>query len=266
MAKSVTELDSPWKDIIERYFEEFMVFFFPDIHQAIDWNQPYQFLDKEFQKLLKESEMKRRLLDKLVKVWLTDGNTAVLHIHIQGQYEKDFAQRMYVYHYRLFDCHGPRVISLAILGDTKKDWLPKKYGYQLFCFEISCRFPVVKLLDYWEDKEKWEELKKSKNPFSIVVRTHLLGLKTQRSSKKRFQWKVELFKALHEANYSKQDIWELFRFMDWILKLPLNLELQFQTFTQQYEEKKKMPYVTSIERLAIERGALQPHGKMSLTF
>ncbi len=68
MAKSVTELDSPWKDIIERYFEEFMVFFFPDIHQAIDWNQPYQFLDKEFQKLLKESEMKRRLLDKLVKV------------------------------------------------------------------------------------------------------------------------------------------------------------------------------------------------------
>jgi len=82
-------------------------------------------------------------------------------------------------------------------------------------------------------------------------------LKTQRSSKKRFYWKVELFKALHEAKYSKEDIWELFRFMDWVLTLPQDLEHQFEEFTQQYEDEKKMPYVTSIERNAIARGILQ---------
>lgn len=82
-------------------------------------------------------------------------------------------------------------------------------------------------------------------------------MKTQRSSKKRFYWKVELFKALHEAKYSKEDIWELFRFMDWVLTLPQDLEHQFEEFTQQYEDEKKMPYVTSIERNAIARGILQ---------
>jgi len=236
-----------------------MLFFFPHIHQEIDWSLSYEFLDKELQKVLKDAKMKRRLVDKLVKVWLKNGEPAVLYIHIevQGQYEENFAQRMYVYHYRLFDCHGSRVISLAILGDNRKDWVPSSYSYQLFGLELTYRFPVIKLLDYWEDKEKWEALKKSNNPFSIVVRTHILGLKTQRSSKKRFDRKVELFKALHEEKYSKEDIWELFRFMDWVLTLPQDLERQFEDFTQQYEDENKMPYVTSIERNAIAKGLQQ---------
>jgi hypothetical protein len=60
---------------------------------------------------------------------------------------------------------------------------------------------------------------------------------------------MTLFKALSSASYSKQDILELFRFMDWVLAFALHLS----AFTTEYEEAKKMPYVTSIERL----GALE---------
>ena len=32
------DYDSPWKDILERYFQEFLQFFFPIAHAASDCN------------------------------------------------------------------------------------------------------------------------------------------------------------------------------------------------------------------------------------
>ncbi len=257
MTKASTDLDNPWKDVIELYFEDFMQFFFPKIHELIDWNQPCEFLDKELQKVVRDATMKKRLVDKLVKVWLKEDNTAQLlyiHIEIQGQKDENFAQRVFIYYYRLYDRYGPNVISLAILGDTQSDWRPKRYRYSLAGFEISCTFPIIKLLDY---KKKWKSLEKSTNPFSIVVRTHLKALETRDSNQKRLYWKKKLFKALYEANYSEQEILELFRFLDWVMALPEELEKRFNDFSAQYEEDKGMPYVTSIERFGIQKGILE---------
>ncbi len=101
MTKKTTEFDSPWKKIIEHFFKEFML--------------GYEFLDKELQKLIRESITKERRVDKLVKVWLKNGETAVLYIHIevQAQYDSEFKERMFIYHYRLYDRYGPNVVSLA---------------------------------------------------------------------------------------------------------------------------------------------------------
>ena len=44
------DYDSPWKDILDLQFEEFMAFFFPTAHAQIDWRAGYEFLDKELQK------------------------------------------------------------------------------------------------------------------------------------------------------------------------------------------------------------------------
>jgi len=41
------DYDSPWKNILESYFEEFMQFFFPDAAKDIDWSPGYEFWDKE---------------------------------------------------------------------------------------------------------------------------------------------------------------------------------------------------------------------------
>lgn len=43
-----SDQDSPWKDILRQYFQEAIAFFFPDLHRLIDWQQPPDFLDKEF--------------------------------------------------------------------------------------------------------------------------------------------------------------------------------------------------------------------------
>ena len=38
------EYGSPWKEAVERYFPEFMAFYFPDAANLIDWGQAYTFL------------------------------------------------------------------------------------------------------------------------------------------------------------------------------------------------------------------------------
>ena len=57
-----TDFDTPWKDIIERYFEDFIAFFLPQAHEEIDWNQGYEFLDKELQQVVRDAELGLRLV------------------------------------------------------------------------------------------------------------------------------------------------------------------------------------------------------------
>ncbi|MBI4595163.1 MAG: hypothetical protein HY730_02165 [Candidatus Tectomicrobia bacterium] len=67
------DYDSPWKEVLEAYFKEFLVFFFPAVYDGIDWSRPYGFLDKELQRVVRDAQLGRRLVDKLVKVWRKDG-------------------------------------------------------------------------------------------------------------------------------------------------------------------------------------------------
>ncbi|HZZ79278.1 MAG TPA: hypothetical protein VFE62_12220 [Gemmataceae bacterium] len=53
---------------------------------------------------------------------------------------------------------------------------------------------------------------------------------------------------------AREDVRNLFRFIDWVMDLPEILALEFNQTLHLYEEEKRMPYVTSIERHAIEKG------------
>jgi hypothetical protein len=66
-----TNYDSPWKEILERFFPECMAFFFPEAQAAIDWSQGYTFMDKELQQVVRDAETGSRRVDKLVKVTLS---------------------------------------------------------------------------------------------------------------------------------------------------------------------------------------------------
>ncbi|NET39155.1 MAG: transposase, partial [Cyanothece sp. SIO1E1] len=166
MTHALANYDSPWKEALERYFEAFMAFFFPQAHTDIDWARGYEFLDKELQQVARDAELGQRLVDKLVKLWRKDGQEAwvLVHIEIQNQVDPDFAKRMYVYNYRLFDRYDRQVVSLAILGDEQSNWRPQQYGYALWGCQVNLEFPVVKLLDY---EPQWEHLNQSTNPFAV---------------------------------------------------------------------------------------------------
>ncbi|PID56503.1 hypothetical protein CSB45_10750 [candidate division KSB3 bacterium] len=62
---------------------------------------------------------------------------------------------------------------------------------------------------------------------------------------------------LYERGYSKEDILELARFIDWIMVLPEDLEQRFDEAIAQFEEEQNMQYVTSFERQGIKKGMQQ---------
>ena len=264
MTEQRTDYDSPWKEIIEDFFPRFLEFFFLEAYKVIDWGRPYEFLDKELQQLEPDAEIGKRLVDKVAKVWLHNGEQAwvLVHVEVQGQYDSQFTQRMYTYNYRLFDRHQKRVISLAVLADEEPNWRPASYSYQLGGCSVSLEFPVAKILDY---DSQWEALEKNPNPFSVVVMAHLKAKATNRDPENRLQWKLKLVRGLLERGYKRQEIIGLFRFIDWIMVLPKELANSFKTELRSYEGANKMRYVTSVERLAkeegieqgIERGTLQ---------
>ncbi|MEA3643569.1 MAG: hypothetical protein VBE63_27115, partial [Lamprobacter sp.] len=75
--------DSPWKEALERFFPEFLALLFPAIHAEIDWSKGVQFLDKEFQQIVREAKTTRRYADKLVGVTLRNGSAVWVLIHIE---------------------------------------------------------------------------------------------------------------------------------------------------------------------------------------
>lgn len=102
------DYDSPWKEILERFFEPCIAFFFPPAHTQIDWARGVEFLEKELQKIMADAAIGRRLADKLAKVYLLNGEElwVLMHLEVQGQGQKKFDQRMYIYSYRAFDRFG----------------------------------------------------------------------------------------------------------------------------------------------------------------
>jgi hypothetical protein len=164
----MSDYDSPWKEALDIYFELFMAFFFPQAYLEIDWSRGYEALDKELQQVVREAEVGRRLVDKLVKVWRKNGKEewVLIHIEVQTQEESVFPRRMYVYNYRLFDRYNRQVATFAVLGDDRANWRPDSFGYNLWGCTVGIRFTVIKLLDY---AAAVPSLEASTNPFATVV-------------------------------------------------------------------------------------------------
>ena len=251
-----TEYDSPWKDILEIYFEDFLQFFFPNVHLAIDWTKPIEFLNKELKQVTRDAEIGRRYADTLAKVYRLNGEVSYLYIHveIQSQWEADFPERMFYYNTRLCEKYNSIVESLVVFGDDNINWRPNHYNIQGIGITKNFTFPFVKLLDYIQ---KWSELEDSRNPFATVVMVHLRTLETTNDREARKVYKLALIKRLYEQGFSREDIINLYALIDWMMTLSKELEREFQQELKQYEEEKKMPYITSIERAGQLKGQLE---------
>jgi len=238
---------------LEEYLEDCFALFFPAIHADIDWTRGVTFLDKELQQVVPEAELGRRIADKLVQVWLRSGADmwVLVHIEVQNQKDRDFARRMFIYFYRIYDRFERQVVSLAVLGDERATWRPAQYAMGLWGCNLRFTYPIVKLRDY---QARREELESSQNPFATVVLAHLAAQETRRDMTRRQQVKLALTRRLYERGYSRARVLSLFRFIDWVLQLPAEQDRTFWQEIRTYEEERQMPYITSVERLGLEQG------------
>ncbi|MEQ9104984.1 MAG: hypothetical protein RIE53_09810 [Rhodothermales bacterium] len=250
MKPTTDEYDSPWKEALHEFFPEFLELLFPDLHKGVDWSRPIKFLDKELEKLYPGGNSRQRRVDKLVEVGLADGTTRLIliHVEVQSQMETAFAQRMYMYHYRLFDYYRQPVISLAVLADGSKRWRPTSFSYENFGCQLAFDFPTVKLMDIRDEPEP------GGNPFAVIILAHNRTRETRRAAPERKAWKLAIIKGLLGAGGSQDLIAKLLRFVDWIMILPPDLEHELTREIAESLEVDHMPYITSWERMGIQRG------------
>jgi hypothetical protein len=249
-----SDMDSGWKDVIEDFTEDFFRFYLPEMYRGIDFTQDVKFLDKELNEILSDSENIRREADRLLEVRLKNGEAEwiLIHIEVQGSRDSGFAERMYVYNYRIFDKYRRKVVSIALLIDSSPSFRPDCFRTELFGCEVRFTYPVIKLLDF--DRP---DLEKDDSPFAVITRVQLAKIKSEKEPDKRYSFRLDLTKELYSRNYSKEQIIRLYRFIDYVLKLPEPEALQFNKEMELFEEARTMPYISTTERMAREEGLLQ---------
>ncbi len=113
------DFDSPWKEALERYFPSSWPSSSPPRTPTSTGSGAMSFSTKSCSR----SPAMPSLAGGSWTSSLGFGGTMVkrnlvlIHIEVQGQSEAEFAERMFVYNYRLYDRYRRPVVSLAVLGD-----------------------------------------------------------------------------------------------------------------------------------------------------
>ncbi|QLF94272.1 hypothetical protein HW090_14130 [Pseudomonas sp. ABC1] len=244
--------DSPWKEALEVFFRPFLQLLFADIEAMIDWRQAPVFLDKELQKITGAAENGRRHVDKLARVRLQDGveHWLLIHTEVQGEPQRDFAERMYRYYSRIRERYRGSVISLAVLTDTDPTFRPGHFSSHIAGSGITFYFRTCKLLDFQADMDN---LLHSDNPFALLVAAQLTA-KLIRDGRQRADNLIGFYRLAIEQRLDRQLIGRLVIFLEWMVALPVEAGGYYDAQITQLQQEAIMPYVSSFERKAQAKG------------
>ena len=176
----------------------------------------------------------------------------MFHNEVQGTPDDDFPERMFIYPYRIWDLKRRPIASCAILTDNNPTWRPDSYEVGFGGSFLRSKFLIVKILDYQHRKA---ELEASNNPFASVILTQLAAIENKHGpTEQRKNVKLMLTKRLFSKGYSREQIQNLYKFIDWAIGLPRKDEIDYIENIHKIEESFNMPYITNAERFGIEKG------------
>ncbi|GKV67192.1 MULTISPECIES: hypothetical protein [unclassified Sporosarcina] len=216
--------DGLWKKVIGDLFEDFLLFFNPDLHAHIDFTKPPDFLQQELFQLVNDRKKGRGVADQIVKVQMKEGSEqwVLIHVEVQGADQEDFSARMFQYFYRIYDRYREKIFALAIMTAPHESKAPADFHYQFFGTTLQYAYTTRKLLDYSE-----EELEKSDKLFSKVVMAAKYLHLTKDQEQQRYQFKMKLMRDIvRNEKYPRTAVQAVFHFIDYLLKLPKDLELK----------------------------------------
>lgn len=246
-----SDYDGAWKEALRNHFPEFLSKYFPGIHGAIDWEHPIEWYDKEVSQVLGQPRSRNKRVDLLVKVWLQSGQLqwVLVHLEVQSGPEPGFERRIAKFNSGLFWVFDQRVVTVVVLADLHRNWRPREDVFQVADFETRIRYPICKLVDKLDDEWTGD----TSLPVQLA-RAQVAALRTASDPEGRFRAKWQLVRNLYAAGYNRDQVRELFRLIDWMMHLPEDLSERFAWQLTALEESLKMPYVTSVERIAKAKG------------
>ncbi|MCE7058723.1 hypothetical protein [Dyadobacter sp. CY343] len=243
--------DILWKSILEDTFEDFLLFFFPDSNAFFDFSRGFEYLDKELEQLFPPDGCAHevKFVDKLVKVYLLDGQEEwiLVHVEVQGYVDKTFSERMFTYYYRIWDNYRRRITAFAILTDENAAFLPSKFEQNFLGTRLSFEFNSYKVLDQSEDY-----LLKSTNPFAHVVLVVKLAMRGKTLQKEDlFSLKMALARRLLAMQIPKRKIGKLMKF------LKLYVKFNDENFEEKFEKEISNITINTHKTMGIDELYLQ---------
>ena len=213
------DYDGVWKEAFEGFLRPLLHRCFPRVSGFIDWKKDCMFLDQELQQIVRDADLGKQRVDKLVKVFRQDGpeEWLLVHLEMQSQVDRTLPLRMYQYQHRIADRFGRRVIGLAVLGDLNANWRPSVYEEETWGCRLRYEFLVCKLLDLETTPGGLEH---DPDPAAIIIGAHLAAQRTSGNMSERQRLKWVLTRRLYEQGYGRQEVLDLFRLLDWLLVLP----------------------------------------------
>ncbi|KEF40311.1 hypothetical protein M670_00337 [Schinkia azotoformans MEV2011] len=216
------DYDQLWKDVITELFEEFLLFFAPDLYEHVDFTTSPQFLEQELLKIIPDSDSNKRVADKLVKLLLKSGQEqwVYVHIEIQGNNDLLFPKRMFQSFYRIMDYYDRQVYALALFTDKVPCHKLNKYQYNFFGTKLTYNYNTYHIASQSET-----DLLQSNNPFALAILAGLYLIQSKKRKGTAFQYKLRLIRLLLEGNIISKDekreyIQKLLIFIDHIIRLP----------------------------------------------
>ncbi len=246
--------DTGWKIVLEAFLPDFVCFCFPELAKKIDWSRQFQSLDAELHAITKEAKQGARIVDKLFKVYLLDGGEkwVLIHIEVQGKPEEDLPERMFVTSYRIYDRYTRPLLSCAILTDNNENWRPDRFEVNFEGSSLSIKYHVIKLIDY---RTQIEELENSSNPFAQVILVQLAAMEAKKKTPEvRYNLKTALTRRLRKKGLNKNQITKLYYFIDWLITLPEQYEIQYKNECIKLDKGEEMGYISAIEYLGMKEG------------
>lgn len=246
--------DIGWKIVLEAFLADFMHFLFPPLAELIDWKKPPETLDTELHAISKEARQGSRIVDKLFKVYLRNGKEQwiLIHIEVQGKKDPTLPERMFVSSYRIYDRYRQALFSCAILTDNDSQWCPDHFEVNLAGTSLSIKYHVIKLINF---QTRIKELENSNNCFAQVILVQLTALKLRnKSDNEKFNIKIALTRKLYKKGFSKNQIINLYYFIDWLITLPQSFEIEYRKECVNLDKEENMAYISGIEYLGMQAG------------
>lgn len=132
---------------------------------------------------------------------------------------------------------------------------PLSYQDRFLDQQTQFTFPIVEL-ETW--RARWDELDRLAltNPFAVLMMAQLQA-SGHPDKTARLAPLISLTRRLYGYGYTRDQIGQLLRLVEWVIGLPPELEQDYLLAAQQLDQEHKMSYITIAERHGMAKGEEQ---------
>ncbi len=259
--QSRADYDSPWKEFITVFFRQLIKLILHELYAMIDWKRRPQFVDAELRRLSPQSETGKLYPDRLARVWLKNGEPRGVYIHLeaQSQFAARMEERVFAYYARAWLELRTDIVCIVIYADKNPNWRPDRYVRELPGTRLDFQFHTVKLLEMGE--RYLTEQAKRRNPAALMLLAFRKAMETEGNIDARFEARKRLIALMMEYGYTHNQQAQILRLLEWVLMLPETLERQVDELVEEYKRRRKTPFVSRLEKRAIEKGLAEGREK-----